>query len=380
VIDGGTAALLALFAAPRTIAEAVDENSRALGVDSRKRAEEVLPYLAALVRRGDLVAPGVDEGPELRPQFDDGSELAGWMIVRCVRAVDDSEIYEVRDGNRTAALKVARAVTPAVRTLFRNEAAILRHLDGSGIAPRLIAAGSSHILMEWVPGVDALTAAEQRRDDRAALLRLCLEIVRAYAALHDRGVLHGDVHPRNIVVGDGITLLDFGHARVDGRAPRAGIIYFFAPDPPSPAAEQYALAALLYLMIAGNHYLEFRLEREEIERQIARDAPLPFAAHGVAPWPEVERVLFRALRKNPERRYRSVATMAAALYKCTLAPLAGRGWPKAGCGATLGRVAPLIRRFAAPSPRARGEGRITLGACVSLCSCCSPPPPRRIRR
>lgn len=323
VIDGGTAALLSLFSVPRTIAEAIAENSRALGMDARDRIAEVLPYLDALARRGDLLAPGTDEGTELRPQFDDGRDVAGWTVVRCVRAMDDSEIYEVRDGGRAAALKVARAVTPPVRALFRNEAAILRHIGG-GIAPRLVAAGSWHgrpyLVMEWVPGVDVLTAAEQRRGDRAALLELCVRTARAYAALHARGVLHGDVHPGNVLTaGDNLVLVDFGHACRSSDPPprrrRAGVAYFFAPDARSPAAEQYALAAMLYLMITGRHYLDFDFNAEAMERQIARDAPLPFAAHGVAPWPEAERVLSRALRKNPRRRYRSVATMAAALHR-----------------------------------------------------------------
>ncbi|HKS23937.1 MAG TPA: phosphotransferase [Thermoanaerobaculia bacterium] len=330
VIDGGTAALLTLFATPRTIADVIAENSRVLGIDPRRRAEEVLPYLAALVQRGDLVAPGTAEGAELRPQYDDGAIVAGWTIVRCVRVIDDSEVYEVRNGGGAAALKIARASTPAVRALFRNETSVLRHLDGSGIAPRPIAAGSwqgrPYVVMEWATGDDALTAAATRRDDRAALLALCAGIARAYAALHARGVVHGDVHPRNIAAAGEVVLLDFGHASIGGRVPRsgrAGVAYFFPPESmatrrqrPSAAGEQYALAALLYLMIAGDHYLDFRLGEEEMARQIAGEPPLPFASRGAAPWPEVERILFRALSKDPQQRYPSIADMAAALATC----------------------------------------------------------------
>ena len=129
-------------------------------------------------------------------------------------------------------------------------------------------------------------------------------------------MLHGDVHPRNIVVaGDRVVLLDFGVARLVDEPPRvgrAGVPFFFEPEhelPSSPAGEQYALAALLYLLIAGRHYLDFRLDREELERQIETDSPA-----ALVDWPEPERILFRALEKDPARRYASIADMARELF------------------------------------------------------------------
>jgi serine/threonine-protein kinase len=325
VIDGGTAALLQLFRNPRTIANAVIENSRVLGRDPKARFEELLPHLGTFVQDGVLVPAGEDTR-EIRPRYDSGAAIAGWEIVRCVRFMDDSEIYEVRKGGEAAAVKIARTATPAVESLFRNEAAILRHLDGSGVAPRLIDAGrhetQPYLAIEWIGGDDALAAAARRRHDRGALIELCASIAAAYAALHARGVLHGDIHPRNVLVGEKIVLLDFGYARRTDRRPRTGrggVAPFLEPEsiagevPSSEAGEQYALGALLYLLIAGHPYLEFRLDRDEMLRQVENDPPLPFAERGVAPWPEVERILFRALEKDPARRHASIAGMAALL-------------------------------------------------------------------
>ncbi|HUP62598.1 MAG TPA: lanthionine synthetase LanC family protein [Thermoanaerobaculia bacterium] len=331
VIDGETAALLQLFREPCTIVGAVIENSRVLGKDPRAWLDELLPHFGSFVHRGVLVPAGSGEEEEIRPRFESGATFGEWTIVRCASLVEDTEVYEIRNGNATAALKIARSRVKGLDALFENEATILRHLDGSGIAPRLIDAGvheeRPYIVMEWVVGLEATVAAARLRHDRTSMIELCASIAAAYEALHARGVLHVDVHARNVLVGEKVTLLDFGYSAFIGRrsrVPRAGMYYFYEPEllaawredrriPPSPAGEQYSLAALLYLLITGRSYVDFRFEREEMARQVELDPPLPFAERRVPPWPEVERILFRALEKDPARRHGSIADVTAQL-------------------------------------------------------------------
>ena len=329
VIDGETAALLQLFRKPRTIVEAVIENSRAAGKDPNVWLDELLPHLGKFLQNRVLVPAGSEDEKEIRPQYDAGAKIGQWEVVRCASLIEDSEVYQLRNGAELAALKIAR--TDVLQTLFENETDILRRLEGSGIAPQLREAGTHeerpYIILDWVSGVEAGVAAAERRHDRASLIDLAASIAAAYAALHERGVLHADVHPRNVLVGDAVQLLDFGFSHAAGQPPRvgrAGMYYFFEPEylaahrqgimlPPSPAGEQYALAALLYLLITGHHYLDFRYEREEMSSQVENDAPLPFAKRGLPPWPEVEEILFRALEKDPSRRFHSIAELASLL-------------------------------------------------------------------
>jgi eukaryotic-like serine/threonine-protein kinase len=328
VIDGETAALLSLFREPRTIVEAIVENSRSLKKDPESCLDELLPHLGKFLRNRVLVPVGSEEEKEIRPQLESGSVLGDWTIVQCVSLVEDSEIYQVRRGDGLAALKIAR--TTELNALFENEAAVLRHLEDSGITPRLIEEGvhdeKPYLIVDWIAGVDPVVAAAFRRDDRAGLLELCTSIAAAYAELHARGVLHADVHRRNVIAGTRVTLLDFGYSVLGDRPrpPRAGVTSFFEPEyfaaqadgrslPASEAGEQYAIAALLYQMIAGDPYLDLRYDREEMVRQVMEDAPVPFAQRGIAPWPEVERILFRALDKDPSRRFASMAELARVL-------------------------------------------------------------------
>ncbi|HEV7919863.1 MAG TPA: lanthionine synthetase LanC family protein [Thermoanaerobaculia bacterium] len=331
VIDGETAALLKLFREPRTIVDAVLQNSRSAGRDPAVWLDELLPHLGKFLQNNILVPAGSAEEQEIRPRHEAGAKIGRWEVVRCASLIEDSEVHQLRDGTEVAALKIARSSSSAMQRLFDNETAILRRLEGAGIAPRLLEAGlheeRPYLIIDWLPGVDAGVAAAERRHDRASLIDLCASIAEAYAALHARGVLHADVHPRNVLVGDRVMLLDFGFSSLAGQPPRVGrggMYYFFEPEylaaqrhgvmlPPSAAGEQYALAALLYLLVSGHHYLDFRYEREEMARQVESDPPVPFAKRGIPPWPEVEQLLFRALEKDPSRRYGSMAEFAALL-------------------------------------------------------------------
>lgn len=334
VIDSETAALLQLFREPRTIIDAVIQNSLALKKDPETWLDELLPHIGVFLRHKVLVPADEPEEKDIRQLVENGAKVGDWEILRCVSLIEDSEIYRVRHGEKDGALKIARAKPDARGSWMANEDRVLRHLDGRA-GPRLLESGAHeerpYLILEWIDGIDAGVAGSLRRHDRVGQLELAMAIASAYADLHDTGVIHSDVHPRNVLI-DGASrahIIDFGWSRIDDGTPvehaaRAGMYYFFEPEylaamherrslPSSRGGEQYAVAALLYFMVTGKHYLDFRFGREEMSRAIENDPPLSFEARGIAPWPELESILLRALSKDPAQRYASVREMADAL-------------------------------------------------------------------
>lgn len=337
IIDSETAALLQLFREPRTIVEAVIENSRVLKKDPESWLDELLPHIGIFLHNRVLVPADEPEQNEIRQLIENGAKVGEWEVLRCVSLIEDSEIYRVRrvaDNDTDGALKIARSKIDRERSWCGNEESVLRHLGGR-VGPRLLDTGSHeerpYLVIEWIDGVEASVAGAMRRHDRVALLEIATSIAGAYADLHDTGVIHSDVHPRNVLIDSRgrANIIDFGWSRIDDgtplhQAPRAGMYYFFEPEflagsreglslPSSRAGEQYALAALLYLMTSGVHYLDFRYEKDEMARQVETAPPLPFDARGLAPWPELEQILLRALSKDPAQRFGSMREMADAL-------------------------------------------------------------------
>jgi hypothetical protein len=301
--------------------------------------------LATLVEARILVPQDSTDAHALAPSLAAGQEFAGFEIEALVRSLEDTEVYLARATHGgLAALKIARDGRPGVTAMLINEARMLERLAAID-TPRLLADGvegeRAYVAMEWCEGTSIAVAAQQARAarNRARLRDLVGGMFDAYARLHGRGVLHGDVHPGNCVVRDDgrIVILDFGTARsIDSAATvdpgRAGISQFYDPDmaaavldgrmPPAatPASEQYALCVLAYLLVTGLQPIDAPAVQNELLLRIVQRAPLPFAARGVASWPDAEAVLGRGLAKAADDRFPDVGSLAAAFRSTGLPP------------------------------------------------------------
>ncbi|HET9235261.1 MAG TPA: protein kinase, partial [Candidatus Eisenbacteria bacterium] len=334
VVDLDMALLLEAFRSPCRIVDAVIAFSRARAQDPEKVLESAYPALCGFIANG-LLRPPTRNGEEpAREGFVVGDLVGAWSIRRRLRILADTEVHQVVQNGTRGALKITGREPSVVGGMLTHEANVLQALGGS-VAPRLLDQGTFEgrpfIVTEWCAGVPAPVVGEElrRHGNRAGMLSLCRSILRAYARLHAQGFLHGDVHPNNVLVaGDGdVRLIDFGLAhRTGAESERRGGVEFFLepecvraflagvrPPPCSERGEQYSLATLLYAVITGAQYLEFTLQREQGLRQIVEEEPRSFSQRGVDAWPEVEAVIGRALRKDPNERFPSVEAFEAAL-------------------------------------------------------------------
>ena len=342
IVDAQLGEMLRCFTAARPIVDVIVEFGEANGVDPERLLTDAFPVLQKFIDNGLLVEESSPRARKILPSLDPGDQVGSWEIVLCRQVLDDVELYQVRSPDkRLGALKIARRESEKIERAIDHERDVLDQLGGS-CSPALIEWGRyqdrSYLVMEWCAGVDAATVAAELRsspsgEDRGRLWRLCCDIAAAYGQLHDRGVLHGDVHERNILVDSAgrVRLLDFGLARLltadrgRGRERRAGFSIYVEPEygvahlagrhaPPCTAAgEQYSVAALLYSLYSGTTCITFSVDLKEAWRQTAESPVLSFVERGLPPFPALERVLGRALEKSPERRFSSVRELARAL-------------------------------------------------------------------
>lgn len=335
VIDADTAALLKTFQPPRTIVEAVLEHSRLTGADPRRTLRDSFPAIQRFLDSHLLVKEGSEKADVVKTSLQIGEKFDAYVILANIQTLEDTELYRAKapDGSEVAVKILRPRCSARLRERLRSEAMILTRLAGIAVPALVFRAEEAerpYLVLRWIDGVDAAAAAAKLRGEgnRKSLSNLCLSVVSAYARLHSRGVVHGDVHPGNVrVSGDGsVTLIDFGLARAGASRPRrGGVGFYFEPEyavarksrrsPPvcTQAGEQYAVAALLYLLLTGSHYFDFSFEKNEMLAQIAEEFPVPFVRRGLASAPAVEAVLGKALSKAPRRRYRSVSAFREAL-------------------------------------------------------------------
>ena len=276
--------------------------------------------------------------------FKPGELIGGLLIDQPAAIVLDTEVYRARASDGTlAAVKIARLGSEdRLRPVLAHEARILTILDGC-CSPKLITQGEQggrpFLAMEWCQGVDVHAAAElvRSRDpvQKRELKLILLAIVDAYAQLHEQLVVHGDVHPRNVLMCDSgkAVIIDFGHALslsdpIETQQRGRGVVdLYMEPElaraliersktpPATPAGEQYSIAALLYLLLTGAHTHDFVLEKCQLLQQLLHDPQKSFAERGISGLTHTERALATALNKNPESRFASVGELRDALHE-----------------------------------------------------------------
>jgi non-specific serine/threonine protein kinase/serine/threonine-protein kinase len=252
------------------------------------------------------------------------------------RARRDDDVYfkevalKLLSGGARSALFVER---------FRRERRILARLEHPSIA-RLIDGGTTedgypYFAMEYVEGLPLDLHCARGGLDLRSRLDLFRAVCGAVAYAHRNLVVHRDLKPTNILVtSDGTPkLLDFGIAKLlapdEPGAPeltRTGMALmtpeYASPEqvaggPVTTATDVYALGVLLYQLLAERRPYELGTRSpEEIARVVCHEEPpAPSAAVGAgadadrlrhALAGDLDTIVLKALRKEPERRYRSV--------------------------------------------------------------------------
>ncbi len=200
--------------------------------------------------------------------------------------------------------------------------------------------GSPYMVMELLKGEDLAEVIGQRAPlPGGEAAEYIIQACEAVAEAHANGIIHRDLKPENLYLtkrhdrSPCIKVLDFGISKFTDSAAggrkanmRAltvegavmGTPFYMAPEQwasardVEPAADQWALGVILYELVTG----ELPFEHPALAKvcgMVLNDPPPPLkTAYDGAPT-ELEPIIFRALEKLPEERYRSVGDFAAAL-------------------------------------------------------------------
>jgi tetratricopeptide (TPR) repeat protein len=244
----------------------------------------------------------------------------GWV---CLAERDDGEVEQ------RVAIKFLRdgGDEPAFHERFLRERQILARLSHPGIAHWLDAGhtgdGQPYLVMEYIDGVPIDVYC--RDLDLHRKLRLFLEVCDAVAYAHRNLIIHRDIKPSNILVDAAgePKLLDFGIAKIlDAATDKTRTQErLLTPDYASPeqvngqaqstATDIYSLGAVLYQLLTGQSPHAFpHCSAEAIEVAICRTDPAPARRLNPELPADLDFILGKALRKEPEERYSSVEALA----------------------------------------------------------------------
>ncbi len=252
-------------------------------------------------------------------------------------------VYKARDVRlgRFVALKVlepGKASDPERRQRFVNEARAASALDH----PNVLTVheigcedGVDFIVTEYLPGKTLAQLIPRQGLPPREALRWAVSIADALSATHAAGIVHRDLKPANVMVTDSglVKILDFGLARFVDPAPVTeedetqtiltkegavlGTCAYMSPEQAQgrevdPRSDIFSFGALLYEMVPGKKAFARKSASATIAA-VLRDEPEPAASVSGAVPPELDRVIHRCLRKNPAKRFQSMADLRVAL-------------------------------------------------------------------
>ncbi len=276
-----------------------------------------------------------------------GSRFGNYEIIREIGHGGMGTVFlaERIDGEfeQTVALKLVRQsiADTAIIERFRQERQILANLGHPNIAALLDGGisdkGEPFIAMEYVEGLPLNEYADTKQLSVPDRLRLFLKVCAAVAFAHRNLVVHRDIKPSNILVGENgePKLLDFGLAKAfdDGTNNTQTAVFAFTPayaspeqilgKPISTSSDIYSLGVVLYELLTGKkpHEVDNK-SYDEVLETISVHQPTPPSSVVENDTVRDDRILVRtlkgdidnivlmALRKEPERRYRTVEDIA----------------------------------------------------------------------
>ena len=343
--------LLFCFRGGARVTSAIVEVARERGEDARELLRAYLPVLQdlaqwgylALENQSGLASAGASGLPGALPGYTTRQVLKQSAALVVLRA-------ESADGETVCIKRLTESADPIERAKILNEAAILERLNGLHV-PCVRAffpdGEECGLVTSWAGAISSREAFGGALGagvvvDSQLSLGLAIDVLGVFVEFHRRGVLHSDIHYHNVRFDDrgGCCVIDFGLSFVEDSSAAAEPLLeaatpFLAPEQfplaqgdayrrPTGQSEQYSLGALLYYLLSGRHYLDFRLEAAEMIEQVRRSPPNPLVLRNGETVPTIEHVLTRALAKRPSERHASLEEFAGALVEAAAAHRATR--------------------------------------------------------
>lgn len=207
---------------------------------------------------------------------------------------------------------------------FRNESKANASLSHPNIV-RIFDVGFGdsiqYIVMEYVEGITLKEFIEKAKIlNWKDVVHFVFQILRGLQHAHDKGIVHRDIKPQNIMLlEDGtVKIMDFGIARF----PRdekinfkktVGSVYYISPEQASGGitdfkSDIYSVGIMMYEMLTGILPFEGKTPEVVAEKQINEYPKSPLKLNPSLPQGLVE-IIFKAIKKNPQERYQSATEM-----------------------------------------------------------------------
>jgi len=308
-----------------------------------------------------------------------GQKLGVYQLIEPLGAGGMGEVWKAEDPRlgRTVAIKIlSPKIAADHESILRMQreartAAQLYHPNIATIHSIEEDDGRLFIVMEYVPGDSLAKLIHGGKLTELDVCRIGKGVAEALAEAHEKGIVHRDIKPDNIIVnGQRVKVLDFGVAKrvgfestisadaatdfVTQQGMIVGTVFYMSPEQAlgkqlDARSDFFSLGVVLYEAITGRQPFGGETITETIT-QIVRDEPPPLAQSNPAVSPGLTAIIGKCLRKKREERFASAAELSAALDH-QLARASTEMFTAPTMVKPIPAAPPTVRDVPAPAPR-----------------------------
>jgi serine/threonine protein kinase len=273
-----------------------------------------------------------------------GATISHYRIVEKLGEGGMGVVYKAEDTRlrRAVALKFLRPESlddAECKARFLREAQAAASLDHPNVCTVFEidhADGRAFLAMALVEGqsVSSKIAERPLRIDEA--LDIAIQIAQGLQAAHEKGIVHRDIKPSNLIVNQHsqVKIMDFGLAQLTDRSRLTqttsvvGTVSYMSPEQAERRATDrrsdiWALGVVLYEMVTGRPPFEGEHEMAIIY-SIINEEPEPITALRVGVPAELDRIVAKAMAKDPQARYQHIEEMRVDLNNLRLQSATGK--------------------------------------------------------
>jgi eukaryotic-like serine/threonine-protein kinase len=272
----------------------------------------------------------------------DEQRFTHYRVIEKIGAGGMGVVYRAWDERlaRDVAIKILPQLSipeEQARKRFRKEALALSRLNHPNIETVFdfdAENGTDFIVMEYIAGVSLDEKLKTGPMAENEIQRLAIQLLDGLTAAHQQGIIHRDLKPANLrlTTDERLKILDFGLAKLiqpvsEKTASESltnsemvvGTLPYMSPeqlrdDPLDARSDIFTVGVILYEMATGERPFNEKTTPRLIDAILHRIPPAPRVLNGQVS-EAMERIILRALQKEPERRYQSASTMHADLEK-----------------------------------------------------------------
>lgn len=260
-----------------------------------------------------------------------GKKLDGrYQVIEIIGIGGMANVYKARDllEEKTVAVKVLKeefAASDEFLRRFKNESKAISLLSHPNIVKVFDVSFSEKINYIVMEHIDGITLKEYIQGQHVLswqdAVHFAVQILRALQHAHDRGIVHRDIKPQNIMLlADGsLKVMDFGIARFARSGSRTitdkaiGSVHYISPeqakgDETDAQADIYSTGVIMFEMLTGQLPFEAESAVSVAIKQISDKPTLPSTLNPEIP-EGLEEIILKAMQKDTSGRYRTASEM-----------------------------------------------------------------------